>query len=169
MSPNERNFGARRRWRNRSVWSILEWVSHLPPPPPCEVNFFIQIVSGKAFGELLDKSFSWGYPDSNYTADEYDIFQQDDFEMLSLYPSFVWITHIFLNLLGIFKEMSDVLDGNVWQIKIDDIRRSRREEVCGQYSDVVAHTFDGWPRLIGQTLIKCHTQGEEQGDHKKEI
>ena len=46
--------------------------------------------------------------------------------------------------------------------------------MCGQYSDEqpagVAHTFDGLPRVIGQTLIKCHTQGEEEGDNvqKKE-
>ena len=45
--------------------------------------------------------------------------------------------------------------------------------MCGQYSDEWlaggAHTFDGLPRVIGQTLIKCHTQGEEEGeDFQKE-
>ena len=38
--------------------------------------------------------------------------------------------------------------------------------MCGQYSDEWlaggAHTFGGLPRVIGQTLIKCHTQGEEE-------
>ena len=43
--------------------------------------------------------------------------------------------------------------------------------MCGQYSDEWlaggAHTFDGLPRVIGQTLIKCHTQGEEEGGAPK--
>ena len=27
---------------------------------------------------------------------------------------------------------------------------------------VAAHTFDGLPRVTWKTLIKCHTQGEEE-------